>query len=128
MSGGRRWLIGTAGLLLLLQLLPAGRPPPSPLVGASLEAPPPVQAILARSCFDCHSDQTVWPGYARIAPLSWWTASEVRSGRAALDFSTWRGYTPEKQGFLMRNGVARARAGLMPPSTALFSRNRRAFS
>ena len=120
MSWARRWLMGAAGMLLLVQLLPAGRPAPSPLVGASLEASPAVQAILERSCFDCHSDQTVWPGYAWVAPLSWWTASEVRRGRAALDFSSWQGYGPEKQVLLMQNGVARARARLMPPT--LYSR------
>ncbi len=116
MTRGRRWLIGGAGILFLLQLLPAGRLAPSPLAGASLEAPPSVQAILERSCFDCHSDQTFWPGYARVAPLSWWTAAEVRRGREALDFSNWQGYGREKQRILLHNGVARARAGLMPPA------------
>jgi len=103
-------------VLLCAQLLPAQRPLDSPLARASLSAPAPIEAILARSCFDCHSAQTVWPWYAQIAPLSWWTAAEVRRGRAALDFSNWRGYSASQQAFLMTNSVSRARAGRMPPS------------
>ena len=49
MSWARRWLMGAAGMLLLVQLLPAGRPAPSPLVGASLEAPPAVQGAVGAS-------------------------------------------------------------------------------
>lgn len=111
----RRWLVGAGLLLLALQLVPVRRPPATPLAHAGLEAPPPVQALLQRSCFDCHSQATAWPWYAQVAPMSWWTAAEVRRGRAALDFSNWHGYSPRQQAFLLGNSVRRARAGLMPP-------------
>ena len=64
---------------------------------ASVRAPkagaiePPVGAILDRSCRDCHSENTRWPWYSRVAPVSWIVARDVRRGRAKLDFTSWTG-------------------------------------
>ena len=51
--------------------------------------PAPVATLLRTSCFDCHSDETVWPWYSHIAPLSWLVADDVVKGRARLNFSDW---------------------------------------
>jgi hypothetical protein len=48
-----------------------------------------VRAILRRACYDCHSHETEWPWYSRVAPISWKIAEDVHEGRAALNFSTW---------------------------------------
>lgn len=48
--------------------------------------------ILRRSCYDCHSDETRWPWYSRVAPASWLVISDVNEGRGQLNFSRWRGY------------------------------------
>lgn len=58
-------------------------------ISANLMVPPDVAAILARSCNDCHSNQTVWPWYSHVAPVSWLVAYDVNHGRAALNFSEW---------------------------------------
>jgi hypothetical protein len=50
-----------------------------------------VEAILDHSCRDCHSANTRWPWYSKVAPVSWIVARDVRRGRAKLDFSTWAG-------------------------------------
>ena len=52
---------------------------------------PQVGAILDRSCQDCHSDNTRWPWYSRVAPVSWLVTRDVRRGRTKLDFSDWAG-------------------------------------
>ncbi|MEI7807076.1 MAG: heme-binding domain-containing protein [Verrucomicrobiota bacterium] len=44
---------------------------------------------LRAACYDCHSHETVWPFYARIAPVSWLVASDVNEGREHLNFSDW---------------------------------------
>jgi hypothetical protein len=55
----------------------------------TLDAPPEVQAILRRSCFDCHTNETAWPFWSRIAPGSWLMARDVHNGRTHLNFSEW---------------------------------------
>lgn len=54
-----------------------------------MNVPDNVQKILKRSCFDCHSNHTVWPWYSNIAPMSWLVAKDVRNGRAKMNFSEW---------------------------------------
>jgi len=49
-----------------------------------------VASILDRSCRDCHSDQTHWPWYGHVPPVSWILARDVKEGRQKLDFSQWR--------------------------------------
>lgn len=73
---------------------PAGGPAPrADSVGASaLPAPPKVAALLRRACYDCHSNETRWPWYSRIAPLSWRIARDVERGRQELNFSAWGDY------------------------------------
>ena len=56
-----------------------------------------VMNILKTSCFDCHSNKTVWPWYSQIAPFSWVISTHVTQGRKALNFSTWENYTPEQK-------------------------------
>ena len=45
--------------------------------------------IASRACFDCHSNQTVWPWYAYVAPISWRVTEHVEHGREHLNFSDW---------------------------------------
>src|SRR4051794_17109224 len=90
---------GRIGLVLLLaifigiQLAPTERltPPfdPTLRIEHHVNVPPDVQAILDRSCKDCHSDETTWPWYARIAPASWLLANHVREGREQMNLSEW---------------------------------------
>jgi len=56
-----------------------------------------VQKILKRSCYDCHSNQTVWPWYTNVAPVSWLVADDVNSGRRKMNFSEWGKVTVSKQ-------------------------------
>ncbi len=52
-------------------------------------------AVVRRACGDCHSNETVWPWYSRVAPVSWLVADDVKEGRAHLNFSEWSRYSPE---------------------------------
>ena len=51
--------------------------------------PPEVAALLRRACYDCHSNETKWPWYAHVAPVSWWIVSHMKEGREDLNFSEW---------------------------------------
>ena len=48
-----------------------------------------IAASLRAACYDCHSHETLWPFYSRIAPVSWLIASDVNEGRAHVNFSDW---------------------------------------
>jgi hypothetical protein len=86
----RRILLGLLVVFVGIQLVPVERTNPPDT--APIDAPPPVRAILERSCFDCHSNGTRWPWYSYVAPASWLVAKDVREGREELNFSTWDQY------------------------------------
>ncbi|RXJ85872.1 heme-binding domain-containing protein [Arcobacter cloacae] len=60
-----------------------------------IKAPIEVMTLLKTSCFDCHSNETTWPWYSKIAPFSWVVANHVNTGRKALNFSTWENYSAQ---------------------------------
>jgi len=76
--------------------------------------------VLDRSCRDCHSNATVWPGYTQIAPLSWLMAYAVTKGRTAVNFSEWAAYSPEQQRLLLSISCDDARSGKMPGAYTFF--------
>ena len=71
-------------------------------------------AVLDRACRDCHSNQTVWPWYTHIAPVSWLMAYGVRQGRKAVNFSEWASYPPEVQRALLSASCRDVSTGKMP--------------
>jgi hypothetical protein len=97
-------LLVLASAALAVQLVPLERInlflPPSPLSPPStgdIAAPPQIEALLARACYDCHSNRTKWPWYSRVAPVSWLVVRDVALGRKELNFSEWRSYYPQTQ-------------------------------
>jgi hypothetical protein len=81
---------------------------------------PGLAAVLDRSCGDCHSNATVWPGYAQVAPLSWIMADAVTKGRAAVNFSEWTAYSPDQQRTLLSVSCDDATSGKMPGAYTYF--------
>ena len=59
--------------------------------------PADVQAILKTSCYDCHSNNTVYPWYANIQPAAWWLADHVMEGKKELNFSEFASYRIGRQ-------------------------------
>lgn len=81
-----------AGLLMLalIQLVPFGRDHTNPVVTAEPRWDSPLtRELVDRACYDCHSNETEWPWYTNIAPVSWLTYRDVIEGRQALNFSEW---------------------------------------
>lgn len=60
-----------------------------------LKADTKVVHVLKKSCYDCHSQETVHPWYSNIAPISWVMADHINQGRKALDFSNWENLDPK---------------------------------
>jgi len=64
---------------------------------ATTEVPDDVQAVLARSCNDCHSNETRYPWYSKVSPFSWLLADHIEDGRKELNLSVWNTYAPKKK-------------------------------
>ena len=79
--------VAAGALLVAIQLVPVSRT--NPPVTSPVKAPPEVEALLRRACFDCHSHETVWPLQSYVAPASWLVAHDVSEGRKHVDFSAW---------------------------------------
>ncbi|MDZ7316033.1 MAG: heme-binding domain-containing protein [candidate division KSB1 bacterium] len=81
----RKTLLSLVTVFILVQFIPVNRN--NPPMEKDLNAPDRVKTILRVSCYDCHSHETKWPSYSRIAPISWLIAHHVREGREYLNFS-----------------------------------------
>jgi hypothetical protein len=117
----RNVTMGLVALLLLAQLVRPARtnPPvdPARTIQAATAMTPEISSILARSCRDCHSYDTVWPWYSQIAPVSWLLVSHVNEGRQHVSFSTWADYTTEEASERLDEMCAEVREGDMPMSS-----------
>ena len=91
-----RAVLGLVAAFLLIQLVPYGHSYSNPPV---VREPPwdslETRALAKGACFDCHSNETEWPAYARVAPASWVIQRDVVVGRAVLNFSEWQ--KPQKE-------------------------------
>jgi len=112
-----RKVLRVTGLVVLLALVAAqfvpverGNPP----VETDIAAPPEVAAILRRACYDCHSNETVWPWYGWVAPASWLLEKDVRDGRGELNFSTWNRYDARRAAHKLHEVVEQTESGEMP--------------
>jgi hypothetical protein len=77
-------------LLIVVQFVPYGRNHTNPPVLAEPAwNTAQTRALFFRACGDCHSNQTSWPLYSNIAPVSWLVQRDVEEGRAAFNVSEW---------------------------------------
>ena len=75
---------------------------------------PATLAQLRTSCFDCHSNETRWPWYSGVAPMSWLLARDVREGRKRLNFSAWGKYATSRRVSLLGRIAEEVSSGDMP--------------
>jgi uncharacterized membrane protein len=88
--------------------------------------PVPVRAILERACQDCHSENTVWPWYSHIPPISAEIHTDVESGRAFMDLSKWETFSESKRrGFITAIGAAVENHVMPPPKYVRMHRGAR---
>lgn len=86
-------------------------------------APADIRAILDRSCRDCHSNETRWPAYSQVAPMSWMVASHVHEGRDRFNYSEWTTIDSDEQDKLLGGMCTLSKRGRMPlPSYLLIHR------
>ncbi|MDZ4694879.1 MAG: heme-binding domain-containing protein [Deltaproteobacteria bacterium] len=98
-----------------IQLIPVDGIGTNPEERFTPDAPPEVLAILRKACFDCHSNETVWPLYARLAPGSWLMSRDVNKGRNKMNISEWGDYDGEERGYDKETAWEQIEKGEMPP-------------
>jgi hypothetical protein len=99
--------------LSLLALHPVAPVQSKPLFqGAQID--PSTRALFQRACQDCHSDNTKWPWYSRIPPMSSMIGKDVGEARRHINFSHWDAYSPDQQEELLTRIGNNARIGRMP--------------
>lgn len=85
----KKILIGTIIILVAIQFIDVDKTNPPVDEALTLKAPTEVMTLLKKSCYDCHSNETIWPDYSNIAPVSFFVASHVHDARRAMNFSQW---------------------------------------
>jgi len=114
----KRVAITTAGAAAVLlagaQLVPYGKSIDNPpTVAEPLWASSAGRDLARRACYDCHSHETVWPWYAKVAPVSWLVYHDVAEGRRELNFSDWKGGLKKHEN--MKDIAEEVNEGEMPP-------------
>jgi hypothetical protein len=104
-------LASIVGGFLLLQLVPYGRTHSNPpTVAEPAWDSPRTRELVVRACYDCHSNQTRWPWYAKVAPFSWTVQFDVEAARSVINFSEWN-----RRYALAGYAGRRTSSGMMPP-------------
>lgn len=108
-----RWIV-LGGLILFvgIQFVPVDTV--NPPVEFDIDAEAEVMLVLRQACYDCHSNETTWPWYGKVAPVSWWLADHVEHARGDLNFSSWAALDPAQQAHLREEIAEEVGSGEMP--------------
>ena len=83
-------VVSLVGLVGVMQIVPYGRTHSNPPVTSEPDWDSyRTRELAERACFDCHSNETKWPWYANVAPMSWAVQLDVENGRSVVNFSEW---------------------------------------
>jgi len=104
--------LGSVVVLALLQLVRGKHE--NPPVYDDIRVSQDVSAVLRRACYDCHSNETTWPWYSQVAPVSWLVQRDVVKGRAELNFSAWEAMPADKRAKKQAKIAKEVRDGEMP--------------
>ncbi len=99
-------------LIIAIQFWPVERT--NPPVISEIQSPPEVEKLLRLACYNCHSNETQWPWYSRVAPVSWLIIHDVNEGRGKLNFSDWEAIPTGDRPALARQMWREVEDGEMP--------------
>lgn len=110
----RNFIIWTVIVVaVLIQFIPYTHPG-NPAVQENIPVTPDAEIIFHKACYDCHSNETAWPWYGKVAPISWMLSLHVAEGRDHVNMSEWNTYSPEMQIALIREIDKEIQKGKMP--------------
>lgn len=114
----KRILLFLLGIFILLQLVPANKPEviadnPNDLF-LNNNVPSNIELMLRTSCYDCHSNETMYPWYAHVAPVSFLVSKDTREGRRELNFSEWEKLDAHEKEEMLEEIAEEVEEGEMP--------------
>ncbi|MBE0571317.1 MAG: heme-binding domain-containing protein [Ignavibacteriaceae bacterium] len=115
----KKILLALVVILIGIQFIPVERT--NPPIRRDISAPDNISTILRASCYDCHSNETVWPWYSKIAPVSFLVAGDVNDGRKHLNFSEWDKYEDGKREKILEEIVEEVEKENMPLTIYTFT-------
>lgn len=114
---GKTILIGLAVVLVLIQFIRPARNQSNDQtnhISTKYPVPAEVESILKTACYDCHSNNTVYPWYANVQPVAWWLADHVNEGKRELNFSNFTTRRIAVQNHKLEEMIEQVKEGEMP--------------
>ncbi|HMN24734.1 MAG: heme-binding domain-containing protein [Ignavibacteriaceae bacterium] len=108
----KKFIVFIVVVLIGIQFIPVERT--NPPVPSEINAPANIKEIFKKACYDCHSNETNWAWYTKVAPASFLAVKDVEDGRKELNFSEWGNYT-NKTKKIMDEIWEEVREEQMPP-------------
>ena len=96
-----------------IQFVPVQRTNPPVVTQLNWDSPQ-TKALVERACMDCHSNQTTWPWYAYVAPVSWLVAQDVAGGRREMNLSELDASRLNRMGTRIQRAVTNGQMPLPP--------------
>jgi predicted Fe-S protein YdhL (DUF1289 family) len=117
----KKIIIGLVIIFVIMQFFRIDKTNP-PIVEANdflvvNSTPPEVAKIIKASCYDCHSNQSVYPWYTNIAPVSWFIKHHIDEGREHFNFSDWNLYSSKDKVHILEECAEEVEEGEMPLKT-----------
>jgi hypothetical protein len=118
MSITKKILIALLGVFIIIQFIKPAKNQSSAVtpddIFANFQAADSTKQLVQTSCYDCHSNNTVYPWYAEIQPVAWWLADHVNEGKSELNFSEFATYKPKKADHKLEEVIEMIQEGEMP--------------
>jgi hypothetical protein len=118
MSITKKILLGLLGVLIIIQFIKPAKNQSSAVtpddIFANFQAPDSTKQLIQTACYDCHSNNTIYPWYAEIQPVAWWLADHVNEGKSELNFSEFASYKPKKADHKLEEVIEMIQEGEMP--------------
>ena len=118
MSITKKILIGLLGVFIIIQFIKPDKNQSDAVtpndIFANFQSENSTKQLIRTACYDCHSNNTVYPWYAEIQPLAWWLADHVKEGKSELNFSEFATYKPKKADHKLEEVIEMIQEGEMP--------------
>jgi cytochrome c553 len=118
MSITKKILIALLVVFIIIQFIKPAKNQSSAVtpneIFANFQTADSTKQLIRTACYDCHSNNTVYPWYAEIQPAAWWLADHVNEGKSELNFSEFASYKPKKADHKLEEVVEMLKEGEMP--------------